>query len=712
MERNVAFLQDIQEAYASLANLTMVLIDQEGKRVTDISFRDDFSKMIFARHKAREAVVKAMEPLGTIKTAMLLDSISGAKYILSPINVNNKLTYYLFAGYIFEESSRNFVQVNMETLKEEPLKVANALEAVSENTDEEKHEKMELVKKASDIMSDYLTLHDEKSRNNKKFGVIQQSLELIRQDGVIADTLVKDILSTNSNIDFIGLALEGKEGNGDYCVEYIEGLNTEWMRDHAFVLGEGFLGHTIAIEQFQFWKNASMDPRYLLFKKFGMKIKSLFCIPVFGDHQVKGAYFGGSYENELEEKGSREHAKLNASILSIVLTTKNLRTDLQNHLMELSTFNEIFRVITSVEDIKRVLYILVDISINVIRGPFACIVSKPIDHNSKVEIVSRGLTAEKINDYGSDVAYRVSNQRTDHLDVSQPEVNQTSWGEKVLEFPLVFNDHFYGVLCVGCHPKSNQENYESFLSSLAVAGSISMHLHKNDRSSVSSEYVFTMLQSILSQLGPEKHTRTMRIREIAEGFTNRYYKDQQKILSQASLLVEYNSEIVEEVVRDASIKSALIEFYKRNDQTSITNKGSEILSLIHAYVEQGENINVLGDLPHISDELKNQFFEYVSHQDVVVSQISLSRHESGGLPIMKRVDAKDLKEITQLSVREIDVLNLVLKGHSNMEIASELFISDHTVKNHMTKILQKLGVTDRSQAIAKVYKLGYSPAED
>jgi DNA-binding CsgD family transcriptional regulator len=716
MERNITFMQDIQEAYASLAGLTMVLLDREGKRVTDISYRDDFSRMIFARNRARETLIKAIEPLGLLKNAVLMDSITGAKFVLSPVCVNDTLTYYLFAGYIFEESSRGFVQQYMETLEEEPSRVAGVLSAVTECTHEEKKNKLELVKKASGIMSDYLTLQHHKSNNSKKFHVIQQSLEMIREDGVIAYSIMKDILSTNLQFDFVGLALESREGKGDYCVEFIEGDHAGWMKDHSFVLGEGFLGHTLAIEQFQFWKNASLDPRHHFFTRNGMKIKSIFCVPVYGDHQVKGVYFGGSYETELDEKESRDHASLKSAILSIVMTTKSLRADLQNHLMELSTFNEIFRAITSVEDIKRVLYILVDISINVIRGPFSCIVSKPADGQAKAEIVSRGLTAAEISDYGADVARRVNNLKVRDLDVSHPVIHVTSWGEKVLEFPLVFNDQFYGVLCVGYHQKDHPENYESFLSSLAVAGSISMHLHRNDRSSMSTDYVFRMLEMILSELGPEKYERTMRVKEIIAGFTVNHYQSLAGILSDACLLVEYNGSIVEEAIRNAEINAVLQEFFLRDEKKVFSNKASEVLALIYSYVENGEMIEWLegsSSISGVSQTLKDQFIDYISHENVIESKIDLTGpgQDKAGSTATGKQESRNLKELTQLSTREAEVLKLVLKGYSNMEIASELFISDHTVKNHMTKILQKLGVTDRSQAIAKVYKLGYSPAE-
>lgn len=59
-----------------------------------------------------------------------------------------------------------------------------------------------------------------------------------------------------------------------------------------------------------------------------------------------------------------------------------------------------------------------------------------------------------------------------------------------------------------------------------------------------------------------------------------------------------------------------------------------------------------------------------------------------------------------LSAREREVLALVAKGTSNREIARELFISEATVKTHLTHLYAKLGVNDRAAAVATAYQRG------
>jgi DNA-binding NarL/FixJ family response regulator len=53
-----------------------------------------------------------------------------------------------------------------------------------------------------------------------------------------------------------------------------------------------------------------------------------------------------------------------------------------------------------------------------------------------------------------------------------------------------------------------------------------------------------------------------------------------------------------------------------------------------------------------------------------------------------------------LTAREREVLNLLARGNSNREIAEELFITNKTVKNHLSRIYEKIGVHSRAEAIA------------
>jgi NarL family two-component system response regulator LiaR len=91
----------------------------------------------------------------------------------------------------------------------------------------------------------------------------------------------------------------------------------------------------------------------------------------------------------------------------------------------------------------------------------------------------------------------------------------------------------------------------------------------------------------------------------------------------------------------------------------------------------------------------------VRGQPILESQVAskiMNRFRQGGQS--RRMPHEDLTE------REMEVLRLIAKGKSNQEVADELFIGIKTVKFHVTNILAKLGVEDRTQAAIYAHKHG------
>ena len=72
----------------------------------------------------------------------------------------------------------------------------------------------------------------------------------------------------------------------------------------------------------------------------------------------------------------------------------------------------------------------------------------------------------------------------------------------------------------------------------------------------------------------------------------------------------------------------------------------------------------------------------------------------------RRPVASEPSGLDELTPRELDVLRLMARGHSNAEIAAELFVEPSTVKSHVASILAKLDLRDRAQAVVAAYESG------
>lgn len=109
-----------------------------------------------------------------------------------------------------------------------------------------------------------------------------------------------------------------------------------------------------------------------------------------------------------------------------------------------------------------------------------------------------------------------------------------------------------------------------------------------------------------------------------------------------------------------------------------------LLEIVHK-VSQGEYLisDAVISRPHVASRVLQSFHEP-------------PKKEAGRTPLH-----------TPLSAREIEILEFIARGNSNKEIAKSLKISDQTVKNHITSILKKLSVNDRTAAVVQALQHGW-----
>ncbi|CAM5386138.1 response regulator [Streptomyces aurantiogriseus] len=110
---------------------------------------------------------------------------------------------------------------------------------------------------------------------------------------------------------------------------------------------------------------------------------------------------------------------------------------------------------------------------------------------------------------------------------------------------------------------------------------------------------------------------------------------------------------------------------------------------------------LLKDLP--AEELAHAV--RLAHAGVTQLDSSVARRLTAALPTPGPAPGPPGPSVA-LSPREIDILRLVARGHTNREIAARLYLSEGTVKNHVSRILGRLALRDRTQAALRARDLG------
>ena len=111
---------------------------------------------------------------------------------------------------------------------------------------------------------------------------------------------------------------------------------------------------------------------------------------------------------------------------------------------------------------------------------------------------------------------------------------------------------------------------------------------------------------------------------------------------------------------------------------------------IHRAIQAGAKSYLLKDMP----------------RELIVETIRAVHRGEHKLPpgVLSRLEQRAQRD--ELSEREMEVLQLVVKGRSNKEISTDLFISEDTVKYHLKTLFSKLGVQDRTEAAISAIRHG------
>ena len=134
----------------------------------------------------------------------------------------------------------------------------------------------------------------------------------------------------------------------------------------------------------------------------------------------------------------------------------------------------------------------------------------------------------------------------------------------------------------------------------------------------------------------------------------------------------------------------------------------ELDEYIYSALRAGASGFMLKDAP--ADELINAIRVVASGDALLAPRIT--RRLISEFAARPQRDGELAQRLADLTQREVEVLRLVARGMANKEIAEELYVSETTVKTHVSHVLAKLAIRDRVQAVVVAYECGLAQPGD
>ncbi|MDF1510572.1 LuxR C-terminal-related transcriptional regulator [Robertmurraya sp. DFI.2.37] len=686
-------LQNLQDGYAHLLDLMVVLVDEKRLLKTKISYPKKNCEELLVQQ-----MIASIPNLTKIKSTIYIEVLPGLKVLAAPIITNRQERLYLIGGMLVEDEIFDALKKYLQEHEEGAVFLHN-LQSVKVVSNGEKARILATFQQlSSSIQSLYQNQVYVDAFHNKILNA-KWAVENITDERFNLDILIQQFKNLNPDLSFVGIAVHKEEER--YLIQHFAGQNMDKVLGIEVALGEGFLGQVIVTEEYSYWTHIQEDPRLVTYRKYGLSPRSLFCQPIKVGNQTKGLLFGGSEK----EEGLFDPVDISilTSFIGVFMVQQSLKESSNHHFLQLSTFNEIFSVMTKVNNVKRVLYILIDMGMNILSGSFACVLFKEIQVQNKLSLLSRGMKNEQLGEYGRDLGKRHFSNKL--VERTKGMFHELASGELVYEMPITFRSELFGVLSIGVRSKDEVKPYIPFLSSLGIAGGISIYLLQKELAQHSDEKLVNLLTRLLEKNEREKYRQSVEARKLVAEFAKEIGLNAQQInaLENACTLIFYEQEILQDAISDKETMELMQHYYQAQEWKKVEKHLVKLLFIIFERV--GEKLAQPLQQQLQNDPLYKTFEEWEARNYMTEIEIPFGQENDMELG----VGQEEIKLKLNLSNREMEVLHQVLKGLNNREIAQSLFISDHTVKNHMTNILQKLGVTDRSQAIAKVYQMGYTP---
>jgi DNA-binding CsgD family transcriptional regulator len=645
-----------------------------------------------------DSILRILDKVKGIHKPIVYETTRGFKLLVAPIKIKGQTLYYILAGVLVDEGTKGLVASRLSEVG--PLHEWEAWKCALNSTPTYGQERMEPILNLLEELAEMVGVILEQEGEAQKYASRLQLLNLLQLMDCGDPSWLQGALGVFVRVmelEFAGFACKTK--GEQYTVTETVGFKEDAsLQGASFFIGEGFLGQVGLTKQMGYWEKSDRDPRVSFFTNRGIEPKVIICYPIKYKDQLFALLFGGDssmreLSEEIADMGALIANRLAADLYSLESECFNERSRIR-----IEALQDISQGVLGIKEKESFFQILIESIQRTVQTSFVCLVLKNQGEDGMSLYASSNRSKELYKAYAVNIATTYFGEGRSGFSMFRKPVQRDWNGLELVDFPLVFEQRLLGVMGMLFDSEVKHKEYMPFLN--AINGIVMTKLQMGSQvTPLSKADAITLLHQTLLIWKPEAFYKAIKVKELAQSFLKQLDGSLEDIewIGQASLVSEYEPALLSSWIGESAILDLLQEVSRyRSGDFKNDGIGTESCILIGKalfiviwYYEYGDKEWLL-TLPFpLEEPLKRSFEYFLSTRAGVLAETQPQRsHESKG----------------RFTPREEEILNHVLQGLNNLEIARKLFISTHTVKNHITKIYEKLGVVDRAQAISKMYQ--------
>ncbi|BDG33560.1 response regulator transcription factor [Parageobacillus thermoglucosidasius] len=463
------FLQHVQDAYAALTDLSIIMLDLQHQPVTKVSNITKLAELIlFSPDKPfPPSCFPNGDNIQWQRPMVVQTGYWGVKAIVAPVLVEQKVEYFIWAGAFIEEETKPIIKERCSRFPNSQIWL-QVIEQTKEQTISMVEKKLNDIEKMAMVCGEYIRNDRQKQHYKQYFHLLDAAVDSARRFSLHMNDFLHMFQKLDTDIDF---SLYIKRRNREWVVANAVGEKAEQLWNKhvktAFPPLSNSLFHSRSAVCFE---NVALDPRFAFFAVHGVKPSAVVAYPVLHGSEIDGWIVIGSQTKCSLSKEVVQIGTILVKYWQLYSEYELVHIKMDRHFMRLSMLIEISRAMNVVKDTDEILRMMTDFVAELAYGDFVFTVLA--DHKRKVKVHCGTISEQQVTEYYEDVCQRYFFTEEKLLETI-PKLCETKFGT-VMEISFSVHEHMHGVMAVHMKHLEAAKEAEVYVTALIGIGTMIM----------------------------------------------------------------------------------------------------------------------------------------------------------------------------------------------------------------------------------------------